>query len=259
MEALRHVRLERTTGASECPTHTWSRRTKWNQYCRKTTHIRDQTWQWTVCKDIASLTEWKTLDPSKVQKALTVMVPTKMYVNGDAYFSMTALPAVDRANLSTMTRKERVEPLWSGMRGQRPPPPVGCRTFLMVSFSSMVFLENLAHDKGAQEASRTSRPMRQEARTETSSKIRMEKDAPWTVIYRFPSCVRHPWSTGRREGRCEQREDMVKQFLWMVSSDQRRISKRCLASRMMSPINRSNFGEERHHSWTRFGAPLQHE
>ena len=95
---------------------------------------------------------------------------TKMYVNGDAYFSMTALPAVDRANLSTMTRKERVEPLWSGMRGQRPPPPVGCRTFLMVSFSSMVFLENLAHDKGAQEASRTSRPMRQEARTETAQR-----------------------------------------------------------------------------------------
>ena len=36
--------------------------------------------------------------------------------------------------------------LW-GIQGQR--PPLGCRTFLMVFFSSMVFLGNLVHDVGA--------------------------------------------------------------------------------------------------------------
>ena len=75
-------------------------------------------------------------DPSKVHKAVTVR-----YVNGEAYFALTALPQVDPLCLSVVTRKEhkmvdggveqrvRDEFLWSGIRGQRPPLPVGCRSF----------------------------------------------------------------------------------------------------------------------------------
>ena len=56
----------------------------------------------------------------------------------------------------------------------------------------------------------------------------MEKDAIWIVIYRFPSYAWHPWIKGRRESRHEQREEMEKQFLCMVSSARRRVLRGCL-------------------------------
>ena len=58
-----------------------------------------------VCQDMAPLAEWQTLDPSNEQKAVKVMVPTEGHVNGEAYFAMIALPAVDPENLSIMTRR----------------------------------------------------------------------------------------------------------------------------------------------------------
>ena len=113
------------------PTHTWIKRTQWNG-------------QWTVCEDMASLTEWQTLDPSRVERTVTVMVPTEWYVNGEAYYAMTALPAVDMENLGILTCKERkmidsgLEQLvrhdktilWSSIRGD----DRHCR--LVVAFSS---------------------------------------------------------------------------------------------------------------------------
>ena len=36
-----------------------------------------------------------------------MMVPTGWYVNGEAYYAMTALLAVDTENLGILTRKER--------------------------------------------------------------------------------------------------------------------------------------------------------
>ena len=59
------------------PSHTWVKRTQWNAHCRKTTYLRERSGQWTVCEDMASLTEWQTLDPSRVEKTVTVMVPTE--------------------------------------------------------------------------------------------------------------------------------------------------------------------------------------
>ena len=56
---------------------------------------------------MASLTEWQTLDPSSVERAVTVMVPTECYVNGEAYYAMTALPWLEAENLGILTRKER--------------------------------------------------------------------------------------------------------------------------------------------------------
>ena len=56
---------------------------------------------------MASLTEWQTLDPSRVERIVTVMVPTEWYVNGEAYYAMTALPSVETGNLGILTRKER--------------------------------------------------------------------------------------------------------------------------------------------------------
>ena len=101
---------------------------------------------------MASLTEWQTLDPSRVERAVTVMVPTEWYVNGEAYYAMTALPPVEAENLGILTRKERKmvdsgleqlvrndETLWSSTRGSRPPLPSGCPSFLMILFSSMFF------------------------------------------------------------------------------------------------------------------------
>ena len=89
------------------PTHTWVKRTQWNAHCRKTTYLRERSGQWTVCEDMASLTEWQTLDPSRVERTVTVMVPTEWYMNGEAYHAMTALPAVETENLGILTRKER--------------------------------------------------------------------------------------------------------------------------------------------------------
>ena len=111
-------------------------------------------------EDMASLTEWQTLDPSRVERAVTVMVPTEWYVNGEAYYAMTALPSVEAENLGVLTRKERKmvdsgleqlvrhdETLWSSIRGRRPPLPSGCRAFLMILFSSMfLFKGQLARD-----------------------------------------------------------------------------------------------------------------
>ena len=38
---------------------------------------------------------------------MTVLVPTEWYVNGEAYYAMTALPAVNTENFGILTRKER--------------------------------------------------------------------------------------------------------------------------------------------------------
>ena len=121
--------------------------------------FRERSGQWTVCQDMASLTEWQTLDPSRVERTVTVMVPTEWYVNGEAYNAMTALPAVDTENLGILTCKERKmidsgleqlfrhdETLWSSIRGRRPSLPPGCRVFLIVLFSGMFFLGQFAHD-----------------------------------------------------------------------------------------------------------------
>ena len=89
------------------PTHTWVKRTQWNAHCRKTTYLRERSGKWTVCEDMASLTEWQTLDPSRVERTVTVMVPTQWYVNGETYYAMTALPTVEVENLGILTRKER--------------------------------------------------------------------------------------------------------------------------------------------------------
>ena len=134
------------------PTHTWVKRTQWNAHCRKTTYLRERSGQWTLCEDMASLTEWQTLDPSRVERAVTVMVPTEWCVNGEAYYAIIALPSVEAENLGILTRKERkmegsgleqlvrhYETLWSSIRGRRPPLPSGCRAFLMVLFSNMFF------------------------------------------------------------------------------------------------------------------------
>ena len=134
------------------PTHTWVKRTQWNAHCRKTTYLRERSGQWTVREDMASLTEWQTLDPSRVERSVTVMVPTEWHVNGYAYYAMTALPSVEAENFGILTRKERKmvdsgldqlvrhdETLWSSIRGSRPPLPSGCRAFLMILFSSMFF------------------------------------------------------------------------------------------------------------------------
>ena len=123
------------------PTHTWVKRTQWNAHCRKTTYLRELSGQWRVCEDMTSLTEWHTLDPSRVNRAVTVMVPMEWYVNGEAYYAMTALPSVEAENLGILTLKvdgglERLvrhdETLWSSIRGSRPPLPTGCRAFLLV-------------------------------------------------------------------------------------------------------------------------------
>ena len=129
------------------PTHTWVKRTQWNDHCRKTTYFRERSGQWTVCEDMASLTVWQTLDLSRVERTVTVMVPTEWYGNGGAYYAMTALPSVETENLSILTRKERKmvdsgleqlvrhdETLWSSIRGRRPSLPSGCRAFLKVLF-----------------------------------------------------------------------------------------------------------------------------
>ena len=89
------------------PTHTRVKRTQWNDHCRKTTYLRERSGQWRVCEDMTSLTEWQTLDPSRVNRAVTVMVPMEWYVNGEAYYAMTALPSVEAENLGILTRKER--------------------------------------------------------------------------------------------------------------------------------------------------------
>ena len=140
------------------------------------------------------------LDPSMAQKAVAVMVVTEWYVNGEAYFAMTASPAMDPDNLSILTRREynvvdsgleqlvrHEESLWSCVGGQRPPLPVGYSAFLLVLFSSIVFLENVAHDMGASVS--FSDNQTHEARSgEDRDRLydQKEKDAPWIVVYRFP-------------------------------------------------------------------------
>ena len=187
---------------------------------QKTTYLRERTGQWTVCEDMASLTEWQTLDPSRVERAVTVMVPTQWYVNGEAYYAMTALPSVEAENLGILTRKERKmvdrgleqpvrhdETLWSSIRGNRP------------SF----FLGQLARDMDV--AVSFSNNQIHEARTRED---REEKDSPRIVIYRSPSHTQHPWRLGRREVPFRQREEMEAQLQWLISSVRQRLAKGCL-------------------------------
>ena len=120
------------------PTHTWVKRTQWNAHCRKTTYLRKRSGQWTVCEDMASLTEWQTLDPSRVERIVTVMVPTEWYVNGEAYYAMTALSSVKTENFGILTRKERSDttrPYGRAFAGDAR----HCHLVAVVLFSSMFF------------------------------------------------------------------------------------------------------------------------
>ena len=136
---------------------------------------------------------------------MTVMVPTEWYVNGEAYYAMTALPAVDTENLGILTCKERKmidsgleqlvrhdETLWSSIRGRRPSLPPGCRVFLMVLTSIMFFfLGQFARDMDVSVS--FSNNQIHEARTQEDREnlnVQMEKDSPWIVVYRSPSHVR---------------------------------------------------------------------
>ena len=179
------------------PTHTWVKRTQWNAHCRKRTYLRERSGQWTVCEDMASFTEWQTLHPNRVERAVIVMVLTEWYVNGEAYYAMTALPSVEAENLGILTRKERKmvdsgleqlvrhdETLWSSIRGSRPPLPAGCRAFLMVLFSSMFFfLGQSARDMGVSVS--FSENQTHEARTREDREwldAQMENDSPCIVV-----------------------------------------------------------------------------
>ena len=164
---------------------------------------------------MASLTEWQTLDPSRVERTVTVMVPTEWYVNGEAYYAMTALLAVDTENLGTLTCKERKmidsgleqlvrhdKTLWSSIRGRRPSLPPGCRVFLMVLFSSMFFLGQFARDMDVSVSfsnNQIHEAMTQEDREKLNAQ--MEKDSLWIVVYRSPSHTHHSWKLGRRQVR----------------------------------------------------------
>ena len=188
---------------------------------------------------MASLTEWQTLNPSSVERAVTVMVPTEWYVNGEAYYAMTALPSVEAENLGILTRKERKmvdsglerlvrhdETLWSGIRGSCPPLPAGCRAFLFVLFSSMFFFGQLARHMGVSVS--FSEDQIHEARTREDREcldVQMEKDSPWIVVYRSPQ---HPWRLGRREACFRQREEIEAQLKWLISSVRQRLAKGCL-------------------------------
>ena len=170
---------------------------------------------------MTSLTEWQTLDPSRVNRAVTVMVPMEWYVNGEAYYAMTALPSVEAENLGILTRKERKlvdgglerlvrhdETLWSSIRGSRPPLPTGCRAFLLVLFSSMFFLGQLARDMNVSVS--FSKNQIHEARTQGDREnlnAQMERDSPWIVVYRFPAHTRHSWKLGHRQTQPKQRDE----------------------------------------------------
>ena len=224
------------------PTHTWVKRTQWNNRFRKTTYLRERSGQWTVCEDMASLTEWQTLDPSRVERTVTVLVPTEWYVNGEAYYAMTALPAVDTENLGILTRKERKmidsgleqlvrhdETLWSSIRGRRPSLPSACRVFLMVLFSSMFFLGQFARDMDVSVS--FSNNQIHEARTQEDREnlnAQMEKDSPWIVVYRSPRHTHHSWKLGRRHVRVRQSDEFEAQIQWLISSVRQRLAKGCL-------------------------------
>ena len=69
------------------------------------------------------------------------MVPTEWYVNGEAYYAMTALPSVEAENLGILTRKERkmVDSGLEQLVRHDETLKTGCRAFLMVLFNNMFF------------------------------------------------------------------------------------------------------------------------
>ena len=191
---------------------------------------------------MTSLTEWQTLDPSRVNKAVTVMVPMEWYVNGEAYYAMTTLPSVEAENLGILTRKERKmvdgglerlvrhdETLWSSSRGSRPPLPTGCRAFLLVLFSSMFFLGQLARDLNVSVS--FSENQTHEARTQGDTEnlnAQMERDSLWIVVYRFPAHTRHSSKLGHRQTQPKQRDEFEAQIQWLILSVRQRLAKGCL-------------------------------
>ena len=56
----------------------------------------------------------------------------------------------------------------------------------------------------------------------------MEKDSPWIVVYRSPSHTHQSWKLGRRQVRFRQREEIVAQIHWLISSVRQRLAKGCL-------------------------------
>ena len=156
----------------------------------------------------------KTLDPSRVERIVTVMVPTEWYVNGEAYYAMTALPTVEVENLGILTRKERKmvdsgleqlvrhdETQWSSIRGRRPPLPSGCRAFLMVLFSSMIFLGQLARGKNVSVS--FSNNQIHEARTREDREhldVQMEKRFPLDCCLQVPESHTACLETGTQRG-----------------------------------------------------------
>ena len=111
---------------------------------------------------MAPVAEWETLDRSKVQKAVTAMVPTEWYVNGEAYFTVEALPAVELENLSVMSGQR----IGAAGRACRvavvgfPRTTPSTASEMPCFFRGLVqqhafFLQHIAHDTGASGFSRS--------------------------------------------------------------------------------------------------------
>ena len=62
----------------------------WNAHCRKTAYAKDREGRWTLYEDMASLTEWKSVDPHRTEHTVTVLVSMEWYVDGEAYCASTA-------------------------------------------------------------------------------------------------------------------------------------------------------------------------
>ena len=52
-----------------------------------------------MCEDTLPLREWTRLNTDRIEKTVTVLVPTEWCVNGEAYCASTALPTEETASL----------------------------------------------------------------------------------------------------------------------------------------------------------------
>ena len=144
--------------------------------------------------NMASLTGWQTLDPSRVERTVTVMVPTEWYVNGEAYYAMTALPAVDTENLGILTRKER-KMIDSGLVVEHPRGDVR-HCHLVVAYSSWFRCDMDVSVSFSNNQTSRSKDSRRQRKSQCPNGKRLTLDCCLQIS---KSHTHHSWKLGRKQ------------------------------------------------------------
>ena len=188
---------------------------------------------------MASLTEWQTLDPSRVERGRDSDGPDRVIrewrgvlrddgvaISGSGESLYPDAQGVQDGRQRIGTAGQARGDLMVEHSRETSATAIGLSCIPHGFCSVARFLGQLARDMDVSVT--FSNNQIHEARTREDREyleVQMEQDSPWIVVYRSPSHTQHPWRLGRREVRFRQREEIEAQLQWLISSVRQRLAK----------------------------------